>query len=151
MQDWKLLLLCTVVVGVVVCMPKSKKEPSTKCSAHTCGAIDPVNDPAYNIRNVITQTILLEEHLAEERKYCKSCIIKHYLHIQGLLMEAIWMAGHTIKEYPYLEDAEKMYTRNFEKWHKHMNNKKIRLEVLDEIRAFRQKLIGAYFLNDQKK
>ncbi len=30
-----------------------------------CGAIDPVSDPAYNMRNLIKQTILLEEHLGK--------------------------------------------------------------------------------------
>ena len=36
----------------------------------SCTAKDNVNDPAYNMENVIKQTILLEEHIAEENKYC---------------------------------------------------------------------------------
>ena len=117
------------------------------CSAQTCGAIDPVNEPSYNMQNVIMQTILLEEHLAEDKKYCKSCGIKHFLHVKALIMEAIWMAGHNIKKYPYLEESEGVYTRLFDRWRNNMDDRKVRMEVLEELRAFRQKLITAYYLS----
>ena len=58
-----------------------KEFSSKKCSLDMCSAIDNVNDPAYNMKSVIKQTILLEEHLAEDNKYCKPCISKHFLHI----------------------------------------------------------------------
>lgn len=151
-------VLCVFVVGFMVASASKKKSTSTSskpkkpatgtCSAHTCSGIDNVNDPAYNMKNVIMQTILLEEHLAEDRKYCKSCICKHFLHICGLNDEAIWMAGPNVKKYPYLEEAEGLYTRLFDKWRAQMDDKKVRLEVLEEMRAFRQKLIVAYYLNE---
>ena len=147
-------VLCVFLVGIMASKKQANsssrpKKPATgTCSAHTCSALDPVNEPAYNMQNVIMQTILLEEHLAEDKKYCKSCICKHFLHIQALIMEAIWMAGHNLKKYPYMEEAEGLYTRLFDKWHSHMDDKKVRMEVLEEMRAFRQKLIGAYYLNE---
>lgn len=148
-------VLCVFVVEIMAGSTVSKKQASTRprkpatgmCSAQTCGAIDPVNEPGYNMQNVITQTILLEEHLAEDKKYCKSCIVKHFLHIQGLIMEAIWMAGHNIKKYPHMEEAEGVYSRLFDRWRSHMDDHKVRMEVLEELRVFRQTLITAYYLS----
>ncbi len=112
---------------------------------HTCssGKIDNVNDPEYNIQNVIKQTILLEEHLAQDNKYCKACICKHFLHIIGLLEEAKWMAK---KEYPLLNDSVKLYNEWFKLWVKNKDNNQVRVNVLQNLRQMRQALIGTYYL-----
>ena len=55
----------------------SAKSSNNFCSAKSsCTAKDPVNDPKYNMKQVIIQTLLLEEHLADKNKYCKPCIVK---------------------------------------------------------------------------
>ena len=120
----------------------------------TCGAIDPVNDPAYNMRGIIKQSILLEEHLAEDRKYCKACICKHFLHIIGLAEEAVWLANTNVGKYPYLQDSVEFYTNAFNAWlvcikeHGYGNkrNAKEILAVLADLRDRRRKLIDAYYL-----
>ncbi len=58
-----------------------------------CGAIDPVSDPAYNMREVAKQSVLLEEHLVQPNKYCVDCIGKHFLHAIGLAEEAEMLAS----------------------------------------------------------
>ena len=58
------------------------------CDSRTCGATDPVSDPAYNMREVAKQSILLEEHLTIDAKFCVDCVTKHFLHIIGLANEA---------------------------------------------------------------
>lgn len=45
------------------------------CTHKTCGALDPVNDPDYNMRNIAKQSILLEEHLACKCKLCLTCAL----------------------------------------------------------------------------
>jgi len=47
-----------------------------------------LSDPAYNLREITKQMILLEEHLLVEDKYCPDCITKHLLTIEGLADEA---------------------------------------------------------------
>ncbi len=117
------------------------------CSKDTCGAQDDVNDPAYNMKNVIKQSILLEEHIAEKNKYCISCIVKHFNHIIGLCEEAVWLAERDREgKYPYLEESVDFYTKWFEKWVGARNDERVKSEVLSALRERRRALIDAYYL-----
>ena len=46
-----------------------------------------INDPRFNLRELVKQLILLEQHLLEKGKYCPDCITKHLLTIEGLADE----------------------------------------------------------------
>lgn len=52
------------------------------------GSLLPIMDPAYNIREVYKQLVLLEDHLFHPRKHCSDCIWKHLLMAEGLAEEA---------------------------------------------------------------
>ena len=69
--------------------------------------MDPVLDPAYNMENVCKQSILLEEHLNNDKKRCNDCCKKHMLHIVRLAEEAMSLAGHDAD--PLIEDVAKTY------------------------------------------
>jgi hypothetical protein len=120
-----------------------------KCSA-TCGALDPVNEPDYNMREVIKNTLLIEDHLANKNKYCKECLVKHYLLSISYLEEAVWMACDHCKDYPKLEESEKFFKDIFEKWHKNMDDDATRLECLAKIREWRQEMIRLYYFNGEQ-
>lgn len=47
----------------------------------------PVMDPRFNLREIAKQMILLEDHLAQERKRCDDCIRKHFAFIEALAEE----------------------------------------------------------------
>ena len=129
--------------------------PQTSCGGDgggggdTCSAIDPVNDPAYNMRNVTKQSILLEEHLAEENKYCMGCITKHFLHIIGLVEEAIWLAGSRVDAYPHLAESSAIYETAFRSWMAARTDRAAVRSVLDTLRQHRRLLIEAYFLREE--
>lgn len=109
------------------------------------GNIDNVNDPVYNMKNIIKQTILLEEHLAEDRKYCQQCCVKHFNHIIGLAEEAIWMSDN--KKYPLMNESAQLYNKWFEIWVKNRENATLRKDILINMRKLRQALIKTYYLN----
>ena len=44
-------------------------------------------NPAYNLREVYKQAILLEDHLVNPRKRCQDCISKHAHAIEGFIEE----------------------------------------------------------------
>ena len=46
-----------------------------------------ISDPRYNVREIVKQMILLEQHLLEDGKYCPDCISKHVLTIEALAEE----------------------------------------------------------------
>lgn len=134
-----------------VARPRAKAEPADACSASTCGALDPVDDPAYNMREVAKQTLLLEQHLAEPRKLCRACSVKHLLLCCGLLEEAAWMAGARAPEYPHLLDAMAEYDRLLRTWPWRTRGSEVpdqvRREVLECLRARRRQLVDAYLMH----
>lgn len=123
---------------------KVEKVANGSCSK-SCGAIDPVNDPDYNVREAIKQTLLLEQHFAEKAKYCKSCSVKHQLVIIGLLQEAVWMAGNHCKDYPKLEESVDFFKKLFDKWHKNMDDDQTRLDSLTQLRSWRRDMVDLYY------
>ena len=79
------LIYATIIVSlrqneVIKNEPKMESSSGT-CDIHTCGALDPVSNPAYNMQQIVKQSILLEEHITNKNKRCRDCITKHFLHI----------------------------------------------------------------------
>lgn len=126
-----------------------KKVAGGSCSK-SCGAIDPVNDPDYNVRETIKQTLLLEQHLAEKAKYCKSCILKHYNLNIALMQESIWMAGNHCKDYPKLEESLVFFKKQFDKWYKNMDDEQTRLDSLTQLREWRREMVNLYYFNGKQ-
>jgi hypothetical protein len=118
-----------------------------QCDKHKCGAIDDVNNPAYNMQNIVKQSILLEEHLAEKNKYCKGCLVKHFNHIIALSSEGVWLAEKNLNKYPFLEESPSFYQKIFDKWLANQDDNTTRLEVLSLLRERRRQLIDVYFLS----
>lgn len=120
-------------------------------SKHTCGALDPVSEPAYNMREIAKQSILLEEHLVERAKYCRDCIAKHFLHIIGLAEEAQMLACDNAPRYPLLNESVEFYKAEMDAWQQVSAEEpeaasEQRLRIAGELRAFRKKLVAAYVL-----
>jgi hypothetical protein len=49
----------------------------------------PINSPAFNLREITKQMLLLEDHLSDDDKYCVDCIRKHFLVIEALAEESL--------------------------------------------------------------
>lgn len=149
-----IVVLIIILFVVVLLSPKQKKPDLKKVASgscsKTCGAIDPVNDPDYNVREAIKQTLLLEQHLAEKAKYCKSCSVKHFSLIEALISEGIWMAGNHCKEYPKLEESLDFFKKLFDKWHKNMDDDKVRLDALTQLREWRREMVDLYYFNGKQ-
>lgn len=148
-----IVVLILILFVLVILSPKKQrpnfKKPASGTCSKSCGAIDPVNDPDYNVREAIKQTLLLEQHLAEKAKYCKSCCVKHLLLIESYLIEGIWMAGKQCKDYPKLEESADFFKNLFDKWHKNMDDKEIILDTLTQLREWRREMVDLYYFNDK--
>jgi len=118
------------------------------CNIKSCGALDPVSNPAYNMQQIVKQSILLEEHITNKNKRCRDCITKHFLHIIGLAEEAQMLATNKCNKYPLINESVELYNRLFNDWIINKDyNEKI-LEICDKLRIHRKKLIAIYFFND---
>jgi hypothetical protein len=130
---------------------KSGKAGNNQCNVHSCGAngIDPVSDPAYNMKQIIKQSILLEEHLSEPNKRCRDCIAKHFIHIQGLHEEALWLANENCSKYPMLVETTQFYNEQFDEWLNAYDDNKNLLHIAGKLREVRKKLVALYYFNDE--
>lgn len=140
-------VIATVVIITRTSIPTPQKSlgPGV-CSAHTCGALDPVSDPAYNLKTVIKQSLLLEEHLAEDRKYCKDCVCKHFLHIIALVEEAMMLAGKDMDAYPMLDQSLAFYESVYASWSMNKDSVAERRKALSLLRDQRKDLMRHYLL-----
>ena len=132
---------------------------STSCSLLTCGALDPVSDPTYNMRLIAQNSLLLEEHLVDKRKYCKDCIAKHMLLNQAYVVEALMLAGNKVSEYPMMLELDDFFEAIFKSWLDTENahtgktdsdeDAKIqnRLDVATLLRVKRKEIIAIYILS----
>jgi hypothetical protein len=92
------LIMTVVVVGMLawrkhVIAQKEKRrahKPScASCSSGGAGTL-PLMDPEHNIREIIKQLVLLEDHCAHgDAKFCEDCVTKHALAAEALAEEAI--------------------------------------------------------------
>jgi len=132
---------------------KSNIDKQNSCDINSCGSIDPVSDPKYNMQQIIKQSILLEEHLTNKNKRCRDCITKHFLHIIGLVEEAQMLATNKIAEYPMINESVIIYTELFNIWIKNhdMKDDKTILYITDKLRDNRKKLIVVYFFDEKYK
>jgi len=145
---FSILILSVVLLVISLVFPSRAEIPEPtqgSCTSKTCGAIDPVNDPDYNVREVIKNTILLEQHLSDANKYCKTCITKHFLLSIGLLEEAVWMAGSRSN----LDDYTEKYQSLFKYWHGNMDDDTTRLHVLVELREWRRESMIQYYFEGE--
>ena len=90
--EFILLLFAFLLIFTIIyfLMNNQNKKPiiNSGCNVKSCGALDPVSNPAYNMQQIVEQSILLEEHITNKNKRCRDCITKHFLHIIGLAEEA---------------------------------------------------------------
>ena len=85
-----ILLLSSAVALYWISRPSVDRTYSSLCvSCSGKHSLLPITDPAFNLREVAKQMILLEDHLSNRGKLCEQCIIKHSLTIEGYLEEAI--------------------------------------------------------------
>lgn len=126
---------------------------NSSCDVKSCGALDPVSDPKYNMQQIVKQSILLEEHLTNKNKRCRDCITKHFLHIIGLAEEAEMLATNQIEKYPLIKESVVLYNELFKIWIKNKNlnnnNDDYILYCTDKLRNHRKQLIVLYFFNEK--
>lgn len=125
-----------------------ENDDGSACTISKCSSIDPVSDPKYNMHQIVKQSILLEEHLANKNKRCRDCITKHFSHIIVLAEEAIMLACTDVKKYPLMGDLGTYYNKLFDKWLKDTSTS---LEVCAELRIMRKKIIQIYFFDEEYK
>lgn len=99
-----------------------------------------LNAPEFNLREIAKQMILLEDHLANDEKFCSDCIRKHILTVEGLSEEGLSL------------DTRKNMSKDFNKyaslarsWMVSHTDKKNRFGLLQSIRKERKPLMNRVY------
>ena len=60
----------------------------------------PISSAEFNVREIVKQMLLLEDHLTDDDKYCSDCIQKHLMMIEGLAEESLTLEplGQWVKD-----------------------------------------------------
>lgn len=115
-----------------------------KCT--TCAGIDNLSDPAYNMKEVAGQSVLLEDHLTQKSKRCSDCIVKHFMAITFYIKEAVCLAGSKVNNYPLLEECTGYYQSLFDEFLNHQWDEEKMLAIADKLRDMRKKIVAQYIL-----
>jgi hypothetical protein len=106
------------------------------CSAEAGGAaLLPVNDPNHNLREIVKQMLLLEDHLFQVDKQCRMCIAKHMFAIEALAEEAITL-DQNHREHTEVCSLMVDIAREIRTYHEEFKN----TQDPDEITAIAQKV-----------
>ncbi len=70
-----------------------------------------LTDPAFNLREIVKQLTLLEDHLAQPNKRCMDCIRKHLITVEAFAEEATAMdvTGATSKTSNQLAESARVW------------------------------------------
>ena len=124
-------------------------ESNHKCGT-TCSGIDDLMNPIYNMTEIVKQSILVEEHIAQPNKRCEDCIAKHLLHMIALNEEAVWLATTHCGDYPLLRESAIFYNEILNLYLDNKKNENVLLKILEKLRDNRKKLVEIY-VNNRKE
>ena len=124
------------------CDKEIKYEKMKTLVNHQCPRkIMPVLNPCFNIREVVKNILLLEDHLLDPDRRCLDCIYKHTMIIEGFLEEAVTI------------DRQQKYTKLLKPLPKKMRKVQVMilegreryLDVAKELRKIRKPLMKLAF------
>ena len=110
--------------------------------------LDRIWDPIYNVKGLIKQSLLLEDHLLDPKKRCHDCIAKHFLTMIALSEEAVSLAGTDIRKFPTISENPTFYNSLFELWRDNRNTGTdlFYSDIADLLRKRRKVLVSIYVL-----
>lgn len=105
----------------------------------------PVMRPTQNLREIIKQCIMLEDHLVQPRKRCPDCISKHMLAIEALAEECGSLCGAGSKAEAVLADRVAQSARVLHHaWSRKPKDEATCRLVAAQSRAMRKQLMRRY-------
>lgn len=103
--------------------------------------LEPLNKPEFNIRQVLKEMVLLEQHLAVPSMRCDDCIKKHLITIEALTDEA-YTLGPSVSTEKVLTEIRRLVVSLS---HKYTSEQSDLREIGQYIRSIRKELITPYF------
>jgi len=107
-----------------------------ECGEEPGQTLQPLMDPLFNLREIVKELTLLEDHMNNPSKQCPDCINKHLMKCEALSEEAISLDGDN--QYPFISSVPQVIRG----WHKAvLDNDVIPPAVPAEMRRFRKMIM----------
>lgn len=125
-------------------MPRVVKKPATP-RRRSKRSLLPVMRPAQNMREIIKQAIMLEDHLFQRCKRCPDCVNKHFLTIEALAEECgtLCDAGTKAAAADSQEVASKVRVLHHA-WAQDPKGDAVCTRVAGQLRGLRKRLMRSY-------
>ena len=96
-----------------------------------------LNSAEFNLREIAKQFLLLEDHLSDDKKFCRDCIRKHLMLSEAFSEEAMMLEpmGDHFDRSKLLQRQAKLWLLKFE------NNALDRFDLAQQVRKSRKKLV----------
>lgn len=104
----------------------------------------PVMRPYQNMREIIKQCILLEDHLFQTHKRCRDCINKHFLTIEAFAEEAITLSNKDNPQPPEAEGIVSKVRVLHHAWGQDPKQPELLARIAAELRVVRKALMKKY-------
>lgn len=95
-----------------------------------------LNSAEFNLREIAKQFLLLEDHLSDNKKFCRDCIRKHLM-----LSEAFAEEAMMLEPTGDLFNRNKLLQKQTKNWLFEFENGLDRFELADQIRRVRKRLV----------
>lgn len=136
--------------------PESQEQSTTfdnSSNNNNKKTILPVLDPEFNFREIVKNSILLEDHLNHPGKQCGDCIMKHMLALESYADELLSLSPQSkLIDYTYLKTLPSVFRGLQEDWY---TARKPLHEIAQELRQIRKKFMTVsfpvVFQNKEKK
>ncbi|MBC8409119.1 MAG: hypothetical protein H8E12_10420 [Rhodobacteraceae bacterium] len=107
-----------------------------ECGEEPGQALQPLMDPLFNLREIVKELTLLEDHINNPSKQCPDCINKHLMKCEALSEEAVSLDGDN--QYPFISSVPQVIRG----WHKAvLDSDVIPPAVPAEMRRFRKMIM----------
>lgn len=96
-----------------------------------------LTDPVFNMREIVKQLTLLEDHLSHPYKMCMDCVRKHLISVEAFAEEATAMdtTGETSKTSELMAESARVWMEQV------MDEKRPVADIAQEIRSVRKALM----------
>lgn len=113
----------------------------------------PVLNPEFNVREIVKNSILLEDHLNHPGKQCGDCIMKHMLALESYADELLSLTPQSDQiDYSYLKTLPSVFRGLQEDWY---TSRRPFHEIAQDLRKIRKKFMSVsfpvVFQNKEKK
>jgi len=134
---------------------EAESEPASEPLQNTKdnNKILPVLNPEFNVREIVKNSILLEDHLNHPGKHCGDCIMKHMLALESYADELLSLTPQSDQiDYSYLKTLPSVFRGLQEDWY---TSRRPFHEIAQDLRRIRKKFMTlsfpVVFQNKEKK